>query len=114
MSNPAIDFNEVADGVTAVLNERAQRAHELQREADARHEAEAQRQAEAARAQQIANIRGEFTRLSAMEKAVKAEIDQKFGQYQPLAHDLSRLSAEHNGLLSQLARMREQHPFLKG
>jgi chromosome segregation ATPase len=114
MSNPTIDFDQIADGVTAVLNACAHGAQRVQLEAEAQRVAEAQRESEAARAQQIANIRGEFTRISAMEKAVKAEIDQKFGQYQPLAHDLSRLSAEHNQLLSQLARMREQHPFLKG
>ncbi len=100
--------------MTAVLNERAHGAQRAQREAEAIRAAEAQRESEAARASQIATIRSEFARLSATEKAVKAEIDQKFGQYQPLAHDLSRLSVQHNALLSQLARMREQHPFLKG
>jgi len=114
MSNPAIDFNEIADGVTAILNARAHGAQVAQREADRESTIRTQRESDAARAAQIANIRGEFARLSATEKAVKAEIDQKFGQYQPLAHDLSRLSAEHNTLLSQLAWMCEQHPFLKG
>jgi chromosome segregation ATPase len=112
MSTPTIE--EIASGVADVLNARAQGAQVAQREAERLANEQAQRDSEAARAQQIANIRGEFTRLCAQERELKSEIDQKFGQYQPLAHDLSRLSAQHNALLSQLAQMREQHPFLKG
>jgi len=114
MSNPTIDFDQIADGVTAVLNERAQRAHELQREADARHEAEAHRQSEAARAQQIATIRGEFAKLCDRERSLKVEIDTKFATLQPLQRELSVLGAQHSHLLAERARMLQSYPFLKG
>jgi chromosome segregation ATPase len=114
MSNPAIDFNEVADGVSAVLSRRAHEAQTARHEADARREAEAHRQAEAARAQQIATIRSEFARLCTLQKNLKAEIDTKREAESTLARELPVLGAQLSALLSQLGRMREQYPFLKG
>ncbi len=114
MSTRTIDFNEIADGVTAVLNERAHGAQRAQHEAEALRAAEAQRQDEAARGQQIAAIRGEFARLCVLQESLKAEIDTKRETQTTLARELPVLGAQLSALLAQLGRMREQHPFLKG
>ena len=114
MSNPAIDFDQIADGVTAVLNERAHGAQRAQHEAEALRAAEAQRQDEAARGQQIAAIRGEFAHLCDREQSLKMEIDTKFGTLQPLQRELSVMGAQHSHLLAERARMQQQYPFLKG
>jgi chromosome condensin MukBEF ATPase and DNA-binding subunit MukB len=113
MSSPQIDFNEIADGVTAVLNERAHGAQRAQHEAEALRAAEARRQDEAARAQQIASVRADFARLCDRERSLKAEIDTKFAALQPLQRELSVLGAQHSHLLAERARMQRQYPFLK-
>jgi hypothetical protein len=114
MSTRTIDFNEIADGVTAVLNARAHGAQCAQHEAEALRAAEAQRQDEAARAQQTANVRADFARLCDRERSLKAEIDTKFATLQPIQRDLSVLGAQHSHLLAERARMQQQYPFLKG
>jgi chromosome condensin MukBEF ATPase and DNA-binding subunit MukB len=114
MSNPTIDFDQIADGVTAVLERRAHGAQAAQREAEALRVADAQRQAEAVRAQQIANIRGEFVRLCDRERSLKVEIDTKRLSLESLQREISTLGVLHSHVLTERARMQQQHPFLKG
>jgi chromosome segregation ATPase len=114
MSTPTIDFNEIADGMTAILNERAQRAQTAQEQAERDATLRGQREADAARAAQIANIRGEFTRLCDRERYLKSEIDTKRLSLEALQRELPALGAQHNVLLAERARLLQSYPFLKG
>jgi Fic family protein len=114
MSQPTIDFNEIADGVTAVLNARAHEAQLAQREADRTATMRAQQESElAARAQHVA-ICAEFTRLSALEHSLKTEIETKRATLGTITRELPVLGAQHNALLSELQKMRQRYTFLKG
>jgi chromosome condensin MukBEF ATPase and DNA-binding subunit MukB len=113
MSNPTIDFDQIADGVTAVLNARAQRAQADQQTTERLDRDRAQYESHLARVQQIAAIRGEFAQLCNHELSLKVEIDTKFATLQPLQRELSVLGAQHSHLLGERARMQQQYPFLK-
>src|SRR5260370_2284149 len=114
MPTPTIDFKEVADGVTAILNARAHEAQLAQRDAERLANEQAQRESDAARAHQIANIRAEFARLCTLQVSLTAEIETKSETQPALSRELPILGAQLSALLAQLGRMREQHPFLKG
>ena len=113
MSNPTIDFDQIADGVTAVLDARAHGAQRARLEAESQRVAEAQRADEAARAQQIVAVRENFARLCDREQTLKAEIDTKLATIQSVQRELPALGALHSHLLAERARMQQQHPFLK-
>ncbi len=110
---PALTIEQIADGVTEILNARAHGAQRAQREAESLRVAESQRADEAARAAQITAIRGEFAHLCDRERTLKAEIDFKFEKLGPLQRELNILGSRHSHLLAERARMQQHYPFLK-
>ncbi len=112
MPTPTIE--QIADGVTAVLNQRAHEAQLAQREAEVRRVGEAQREAERAARAQRAVVCAEFERLSALEKRLKAEIETKRATLEKLTRELPTLGDRFSAVLSELGRMQARYDFLKG
>jgi predicted nucleic acid-binding Zn-ribbon protein len=109
-----IDFNEIADGVTDILNARASRAQAAQCESDRLAREQVQRGAEQAAKAQRAAIVAEFARLGALQQSVKTEIEEKRAAHTALTRELPVLSQRLSATLAELATMRARYPFLKG
>jgi len=117
MPQPTIDFNEIADGVTAVLNERAHGAQRAQREAEALRVAEAQRADEAAKEAQKREIENQWsainTRLSDVIARRAASIET--GSLHRIAPELwPTLESEYTNIMRERSNLQARFPWLKG
>jgi flagellar motor switch/type III secretory pathway protein FliN len=107
---PTIDFNELANGVTAVLNQRASEAQSQQREAERLRTIEAERQAEQS-AQTTQRQREELCQRVALLEAEQHSCHERCEMLERQYRDLpNRISAERgrlNALLFNLAELKK-------
>lgn len=114
MPTPTIDLNQIADGVTAVLNARAHEARAQQRDAERLATEQAQREAERAARAQRATVCAEFERLSALQQSLKTELETKRANLEKIIRELPVLGERFSALLGELGRMQARYDFLKG
>ena len=110
MSQPTIDFNEIADGVTAILDARVHGAQLAQREADRLADEQAQReseQAKQAQTQREAQRAATISRLEAEQRNCHDRLLVLDDEMRTLPRQMQAERDRLNHLLHELARLRK-------